>query len=147
MIFINQSVGFLQNDIIESFIDDNNKILFCGKNIKTLPKNCKIVYSFSYNKKNIFTRFSTFCFKILNKVILSNFFKELKPYNNVKNTRCHNRNIFTVLRSLTTKAGKRLSIYLPQMVNKVLKYSYNLTFDFLNNLFFSIFLIFIQNST
>jgi glycosyltransferase involved in cell wall biosynthesis len=59
MIFINQSVGFLQNDIIESFIDDNNKILFCGKNIKTLPKNCKIVYSISYNKKNIFTRFST----------------------------------------------------------------------------------------
>ena len=81
-------------------------------------------------KYRIFSRISTFCFKILNKLILSNFFKELKPYNNVKNTRCHTRNIFTVPRSLTTKSGKRLSIYLPQIVNKVLKYSYNLAFDF-----------------
>ena len=39
--------------------------------------------------------------------------------NNVKNTRCHTRNIFTIPRSLTTKSGKRFSVYLPQMVNKI----------------------------
>jgi hypothetical protein len=62
-------------------------------------------------------RYSTFCFKILNKIILKDFFSDSKPNLNVKNTRCKTRNIFNVSRSLTVKSGKRLSIHLPQLVN------------------------------
>ncbi len=101
---------------------------FRGKSIEYQYETLKPMNLLPF-KYRIFSRFSTFCFEILNNLILSDFFKELKPNNNVKNTRCHTRNIFTVPRSLTTKSGKRLSIYLPQMVNKVIKYSFNLTFD------------------
>jgi hypothetical protein len=38
------------------------------------------------------------------------------------------RNLFNVPRSLTLKSGKRLSIYLPQLVNKIIRYSHNLEF-------------------
>ena len=101
---------------------------FRGKSIEYQYETLKPMNLLPFNYR-IFSRFSTFCFKILNNLILSDFFKELKPNNNVKNIRCHTRNIYTVPRSLTTKSGKRLSIYLPQMVNKVMKYSFNLTFD------------------
>jgi glycosyltransferase involved in cell wall biosynthesis len=59
MIFVNQSVGFLQNDIIESFSNDENLLLFCGSDVKRIPKNVKIIKSIPYSKKNIFTRFLT----------------------------------------------------------------------------------------
>ena len=100
---------------------------FRGKSIEEQFETLKPLNLLPF-KYRIFLRFSTFCFKILNNIILFNFFKELKPNINVKNTRCHSRNIFTVPRSLTTKSGKRLSIYLPQLVNKIIRYSDNLTF-------------------
>ncbi len=37
-------------------------------------------------------------------------------------------NIFKVSRIITVKSGKRLSIYQPQLVNKVNRYSHNLGF-------------------
>jgi hypothetical protein len=58
---------------------------------------------------------------------------------NVKNTRCMTRNLFNVPRSLTLKSGKRLSIYLPQLVNKIIRYSHNLEFkDFKQYILFNI---------
>jgi hypothetical protein len=39
-------------------------------------------------KYRILFRFSPFCFKILNNIILKDFFSDLKPNLNVKNTRC-----------------------------------------------------------
>ncbi len=72
--------------------------------------------------------FLHFVLKILNKVILKDFFSDLKPNLNVKNTRCKTRNIFNDPRSLTVKSDKRLSIYLPQLVNKVIRYSHYLEF-------------------
>jgi hypothetical protein len=50
-------------------------------------------------KYRILFRFSTFCFKILNKIILKDFFSDLKLNLNVKNTRCKTRNIINVPRS------------------------------------------------
>jgi hypothetical protein len=90
-------------------------------------------------KYRILFRFSTFCFKILNNIILKDFFSDLKPNLNVKNTRCMTRNLFNVPRSLTLKSGKRLSIYLPQIVNKIIRYSHNLKFkDFKQYILFII---------
>jgi hypothetical protein len=90
-------------------------------------------------KYRILFRFSTFCFKILNNIILKDFFSDLKPNLNVKNTRCMTRNLFNVPRSLTLKSGKRLSIYLPQLVNKIIRYSHNLEFkDFKHYILFNI---------
>ena len=82
---------------------------FRGKSIEEQFETLKPLNLLPF-KYRLFLRFSTFCFKILNNIILYNFFKELKPNINVKNTRCHTRNIFAVPRSLTTKSGKRLSI-------------------------------------
>jgi hypothetical protein len=95
------------------------------------------------SKYRILFRFSTFYFNILNKIILKDFFGDLKLNLNVKNTRCKTRNIFNVPRSLTVKSGKRLSIYLPQLVNKVIKYSHYLEFkDFKQYILFNIFDLF-----
>jgi hypothetical protein len=87
----------------------------------------------------ILLRFSTFLFKILNNINSKDFFSDLKPNLNVKNTRCMTRNLFNVRRSLTLKSGKRLSIYLPQLVNKIIRYSHNLEFkDFKQYILFNI---------
>ena len=96
-------------------------------------------------KYRILFRFSTFCFKILNKIILKDFFSDLKLNLNVKNTRYKTRNIFNVPRSLTVKSGKRLSIYLPQLVNKVIRYSHYLEFkDFKQYILFNISDLFLE---
>ena len=64
---------------------------------------------------------------------------------NVKNTRCRTRNIFNVPRSLTVKSGKRLSIYLPQLVNKVIRHSHYLEFkDFKQFILFNISDLFLE---
>ena len=52
-------------------------------------------------KHRILFRFSTFCFKILNKIILKDFFSDLKLNLNVKNTRCKTRNIFNKIKSFS----------------------------------------------
>ena len=55
------------------------------------------------------------------------------------------RNIFNVPRSLTVKSGKRLSIYLPQLVNKVIRYSHYLQFkDFKQYILFNISDLFLE---
>ena len=96
-------------------------------------------------KYRILFRFSTFCFKILNNIILKDFFSDLKLNLNVKNTRCKTRNIINVPRSLTVKSGKRLSIYLPQLVNKVIRYSHYLEFkDFKQYILFNISDLFLE---
>ena len=62
MIFVNQSIGDLSNDILEDFIKNNEFVfVFTGKNIETQLKSDKIKYFFgvSYNKKNFFLRFYT----------------------------------------------------------------------------------------
>lgn len=60
MIFVNQSPGFLQVDIINCFTGENN-ILICGSAFdrKGLNNNIKIITSINYSKKNILTRFFT----------------------------------------------------------------------------------------
>jgi hypothetical protein len=96
-------------------------------------------------KYRILFRFSTFCFKILNKIILKDFFCDLKLNLNVKNTRCKTRNIINVPRRITVKSGKRLSIYLPQLVNKVIRYSHYLEFkDFKQYILFNISDLFLE---
>jgi colanic acid biosynthesis glycosyl transferase WcaI len=65
MIFVNQSIGDLSNDILEDFIKNNESVIvFTGRNIETQLRSDKIKYFFgvSYNKKNFFTRFYTWFF-------------------------------------------------------------------------------------
>ena len=81
-------------------------------------------------KYRILYRFSTFCYKILNKTILKNFYEDLIVNSNIKNTRSKSRNILVVPRCETHKSSKRLSNYLPLLVNNVLRYSYNLPFNY-----------------
>lgn len=60
MIFVNQSIGDLSNDILEDFIKNNESVIvFTGRNIETQLSSDKIKYFFgvSYNKKNFFLRF------------------------------------------------------------------------------------------
>lgn len=62
MIFVNQSIGNLTNDILEDFIKNKESIIvFTGRNIETQLRSDKIKYYFgvSYNKKNFFLRFYT----------------------------------------------------------------------------------------
>lgn len=62
MIFVNQSIGDLSNDILEDFIKNNESVIvFTGRNIETQLKSDKIKYFFgvSYNKKSFFLRFYT----------------------------------------------------------------------------------------
>jgi len=62
MIFVNQSIGDLSNDILEVFIKNNETVIvFTGRNIETQLSSDKIKYFFgvSYNKKNFFLRFYT----------------------------------------------------------------------------------------
>ena len=106
MIFVNQSVGFLQKDIIESFINDENLILFCGKDIKQYPKKCKIIKSIAYNRKNYFTRFSTWTGFTLHLLFFLLFSRNKKePLFIVSNPP------FTPLISIFTKRNCFLLIY------------------------------------
>jgi hypothetical protein len=62
MIFVNQSIGNLANDILDDFVKNNESIIvFTGSNIETQINSEKIKYYFgvSYNKKNFFLRFYT----------------------------------------------------------------------------------------
>jgi len=62
MIFVNQSIGDLSNDILEDFIKNNESVIvFTGRNIETQLRSDKIKYFFgvSYNKKNFLSRFYT----------------------------------------------------------------------------------------
>jgi hypothetical protein len=57
----------------------------------------------------------------------------------LKNTRCMTRINRNVPRSLSLKSGKRLSIYLPQLVNKIIRFFHNLEFkDFKQYILFNI---------
>jgi hypothetical protein len=68
MIFVNQSIGDLSNDILEDFIKNNEPVIvFTGRNIEIQLSSDKIKYFFgvSYNKKSFFLRFYTwFLFSI-----------------------------------------------------------------------------------
>jgi hypothetical protein len=62
MIFVNQSIGDLSNDILEDFIKNNETVIvFTGRNIETQLSSDKIKYFYgvSYNKKSFFLRFYT----------------------------------------------------------------------------------------
>jgi len=62
MIFVNQSIGDLSNDILEDFIKNNEPVfVFTGRNVETQLSSDKIKYYFgvNYNKKNFFLRFYT----------------------------------------------------------------------------------------
>jgi hypothetical protein len=96
LILLIQNFSSLNSFTMDS-IDEQYAIL---KPLNLLPYKYRILF-----------RFSTFCFKILNNIILKDFFTDLKPNLNVKNTRCMTRNLFNVPRSLTLKSGKILSIY------------------------------------
>lgn len=59
MIFVNQSIGNLTNDILEDFIENKESVIvFTGKNIETQLKSGKLNYFYGaeYNRKNNFTR-------------------------------------------------------------------------------------------
>jgi glycosyltransferase involved in cell wall biosynthesis len=65
MIFVNQSIGNLSNDILENFIENNESILvFTGRNIETKIKSDKIKYFYGaeYNRRNNFTRLASWFF-------------------------------------------------------------------------------------
>jgi hypothetical protein len=79
------------------------------------------------------------------RIFTIRIFSDLKLNLNVKNTRCKTRNIFNVSRSLTVKSGKRLSIYLSQLINKVIRYSHYLEFkDFKQYILFNISDLFLE---
>jgi colanic acid biosynthesis glycosyl transferase WcaI len=62
MIFVNQSIGDLSNDILEDFIKNNEPVIvFTGRNIETqlCSDNIKYIFGISYNKKSFFLRFYT----------------------------------------------------------------------------------------
>ena len=71
-------------------------------------------------------RISIFSYKILNKIILRDFSAALKLNPNPKNTRDSKRNIFLVPFSGSNKYGKRLSIFLPNFCNKILRNNFSL---------------------
>ena len=81
-------------------------------------------------KFRILYRFSTFCYKILDKVILNSLYEGLTVNTNIKHTRSKTRNIFVIPRCVTLKSSKRLSNYLPLFLNNVLRYSYNLSLNY-----------------
>ena len=77
-------------------------------------------------KYRLLLRFSLFSHKIMNGEILNDIKAKLTPSVNVCNTRASTRNIFMVPFSRSHCGGKRISIFLPIMVNNVLRNSSNL---------------------
>ena len=77
-------------------------------------------------KYRLLLRFSLFSHKIMNGEILNDIKAKLTPSVNVCNTRAGTRNIFMVPFSRSHCGGKRISIFLPIMVNNVLRNSSNL---------------------
>ena len=78
-------------------------------------------------KYRLLLRFSFFSHKIMNGEILNNIKNTLTPNSNPCNTRVGTRNLYIVPLFRTQCGGKRLSVVLPIMLNKVLRFSSNLT--------------------
>jgi len=88
-------------------------------------------------KYRLFYRFSLFAHKVLNKQILVQFFNQNIVSNENKVAKSSLRgsilSILEVPRTRTARGAKRLSVYLPHFVNKILKHSFNHTLvDFKN---------------
>jgi hypothetical protein len=99
-------------------------------------------------KFRLFYRISLFCYKILNNQILNVIFSSLILNPNIHNTRESSRHIFCVPFSRSSKCSKRLSIFLPKLVNGVLRYSSNLNLtDFKNYIITNIFTLFEKFAT
>ena len=77
-------------------------------------------------KYRLLLRFSFFSHKIMNGEILNNIKNMLVSSANPCNTRAGTRNLFIVPLFRTQCGGKRLSVFLPIMLNKVLRFSSNL---------------------
>ena len=100
---------------------------FRGKSLEEQYEILKPLNILPFHYRLLF-HFSTFCYKVLNKIILPDLIQNLIPNLNIKNTRCKIKYIFTFPLSLKMKSGKRLSIYLLQLVNKIVRFSYYLEF-------------------
>ena len=73
-----------------------------------------------------FYRISIFCYKIANTIILKDFFKNFK----FKDRHFfRDREILSVPKINTTKGRLSFGYFFPTFINKVLKHSYNLTFN------------------
>jgi hypothetical protein len=78
-------------------------------------------------KYRLFYRFSLFSHNILNKKFLLNISCLLKPVVKIHNTREKNTNIFDLPLITSVIGGKRISVVLITMINKVLRNSTNLS--------------------
>ena len=97
-----------------------------GLNISDQYNNLKCL-SLLPIKLRFFYNLCTFSYKIVNKKILIDFYKQLKIVNDQNNIRtCYNKNIYAVPFARINFSSSRLSVFLPNFLNKVLKYSTNL---------------------
>ena len=75
-------------------------------------------------KYRIFFRFAMFSYKIMNRHILHNFCDDLVQIENCKNLRNDTRRLFETPTWKLVVGAKRLSVCLPELINKVLRLSY-----------------------
>lgn len=81
-------------------------------------------------KLRFFYNLCTFSYKIVNKKILFNFFEQLKIVNEQNSIRiCSHKNIYAVPFARINFSTSRLSVFLPNFLNKVLKFSTNLNYN------------------
>ena len=77
-------------------------------------------------KFRLFYRFCLFSYKILRGKILKNIKAQLEPSNDSYDLRSASRNIFNVPFARSKRGSLRISIFLPKLVNSVLRNVYNL---------------------
>ena len=96
-------------------------------------------------KYRIFFRFSIFSYKIINHFILRNIYDELVLLDNCKNLRDSTRNLYYVPSCRSKMGSKRITVCLPQLINKVIRSSYNLNFfDFKNFILNNVSVLFVK---
>ena len=112
-------------ELNDKSIEEQTKLL---AHLNLLPFKCRLLF-----------RLSVFYYKILDNQILSFIKNDLVLVQNSFNLRSKTRNIFKEPVCNTKKCSRRLSLFVPNFCNKVIRHSYNLSFsDFKTFLFFNI---------
>jgi len=128
---------FLSNNLIKKLAHFYNSCIFLLLRISlrglTIEQQHSVLAPhrlFPYNYR-LFFRFSIFSHKILNGVILKTIKIDDSEIKYV--LRPSSKNILVVPFSRTTRGSKRISIYVPKLVNSVLKFSYSLSLSNFKN--------------
>ena len=114
---------------------------------KPLEEQARVLtdYNLMPFKYRLFYRFSIFSYKIINRFILHNINDELVQLDNSKNLRDATRNLYYVPSCRTMMGAKRISVCLPQLINKVMRSSFNLNFcDFKNFILDNLSILFVK---